>query len=310
MQNVERITLQRKRIYIMPTANGWMFALILLVILIGAVNYGNSLAFMLCFLLTSMSLVSILHTYHNMAGLSIQAGQAEAQFVGQNAYIPLWFNNHQHAARYALNIQISPEKTKLTAPLYHLDLAANAYQRLDIKVELQARGWQPLGRMCISSIFPLGLFRAWSYIKLNQATVLAYPKISGHKTLPQGKPATQGQAQEGQYGNEDFSGYRPYMTGDSPRHVDWKAVARERGWWTKQFTGGMSTEICWLYWQDVQHYANIEQALSQLSCWVAQAEKQQYHYGLSLPQHTIEPNLGQQHQAQCLRVLALFRNEN
>ena len=83
----------------------------------------------------------------------------------------------------------------------------------------------------------------------------------------------QGQAREGQYGNEDFAGYRPYVTGDSPRHIDWKAVARERGWWTKQFTGGMATEICWLRWQDVQHYPNSEQALSQLSFWVTQAEK-------------------------------------
>ena len=168
----------------MPTANGWLFALILLVILMGAVNYGNSLAFMLCFLLASMSLVSILHTYQNVVGLSIQAGQAEAKFVGQNAQIPLWFDNHQHAARYALNIQISPEKTKATADIQHLNLTANAYQRLDITVELQARGWQPLGRVCISSIFPLGLFRAWSYIELSRAVVLAYPQLSGHKVLP------------------------------------------------------------------------------------------------------------------------------
>ena len=51
------VTVQRNRIYIVPTRFGWGFALMCVVMLLGAMNYSNSMAFALAFLL--IGLVSI-----------------------------------------------------------------------------------------------------------------------------------------------------------------------------------------------------------------------------------------------------------
>jgi len=54
--------------------------------------------------------------------------------------------------------------------------------------------------------------------------------------LPLSARGETGGAQGGS-GSEDFSGLRSHTPSDSPRHIAWKAVAREQPMLTKQFTG-------------------------------------------------------------------------
>ena len=56
----------------------------LLLMLLAAINYQNSLAYALTFLLGRF-VVAILHTYRNLAGLIIKAGSTPAVFVGEPA---------------------------------------------------------------------------------------------------------------------------------------------------------------------------------------------------------------------------------
>ena len=71
------VQLDRSRIFILPTATGLLFAVVLLVMLLGAINYANNMGYMFTFLLGSMALVSILHSYRNLAQLQFAAGRAE-----------------------------------------------------------------------------------------------------------------------------------------------------------------------------------------------------------------------------------------
>ena len=80
--------LNRKRIYILPTRQGLAFATAIVVMLAGAMNYNNSLAYVLTFLLVSLALVSLLHTYRNLAGLRISARPAPPVFAGASARFP------------------------------------------------------------------------------------------------------------------------------------------------------------------------------------------------------------------------------
>jgi uncharacterized protein (DUF58 family) len=153
--------------------------------------------------------------------------------------------------------------------------------------------------------YPLGLFRAWSYVEPD-ARCLVYPRPE-RSPLP---TAAAHEAPGGQRspvaGNEDFSGLRTYQLSDSPRHVAWKAVARTDGMLTKQFSGEAAAEL-WLDWERLPPALGLEQRLSRLAGWVLAAERGGARYGLRLPGVEIAPARGDSHAAACLQALALYR---
>ena len=56
---------KRRRIYIFATRQGMFFTFLLLVMLVLAINYSNSMAYVMTFLLGSLLMISMLHTYRN-----------------------------------------------------------------------------------------------------------------------------------------------------------------------------------------------------------------------------------------------------
>ena len=163
----------------------------------------------------------------------------------------------------------------------------------------------PIGRLLLETRYPLGLFRAWSYVE-PEARCLVYPKPD-HARLP---PASAHGASGGQRlqaaGNDDFSGLRMYQPSDSPRHVAWKAAARTDDMLTKQFSGEAAAEL-WLDWERLPPALGLEQRLSRLAGWVLAAERGGARYGLRLPGVEIAPARGDSHAAACLQALALYR---
>ena len=87
------IELGRRRIYILPTRQGVGFALLLMAILLGSANYENGLGYVLTFVLASLALVSILHTYANLAGLRLRPAPAQPVFAGDPATFELVIDN-------------------------------------------------------------------------------------------------------------------------------------------------------------------------------------------------------------------------
>ena len=314
-KNVEQktVVLTRRTIYILPTKAGGTFAVVLLVMLVGSMNYNNSMGYLLTFLLASMAMVSILHTHKNLLGLKIEVGKSQPVFAGEKAQFQLWIDNREHAKRYALKWQqhspvfYSPGSlSNISAnSLTTIDIPENQRVTVTIPVAATQRGWVNLGKVVVVTQFPLNLFYAWSNIQLT-AKILVYPAPLGQISLPTHHSDSQHTGSGQQQGSgEDFIGYRDYQLSDPPRHVDWKAVAKERGWFVKQF-GGTQSDTVWLGWESVQHLSDTETALSQLCLWVLMVDKQTLQYGLKLPQQTFEPNVGEQHRERCLRALALF----
>lgn len=296
------IRLTRKRIYIIPSRHGLLFGFILGLMLLGSMNYNNSMGFVLTFLLASMALVSILHTYRNLAGLQFSAGQTEAVFAGETLHFSLWADNREQQARHALSFTLQRDAPP---PAQVFDLPADQRVCLHLPLPTRQRGQYPLGRILLETHFPLGLFRAWTYLHLD-GEALVYPRPSGQKQLPPGSPDEQGEERQLGDSGDDFVGYRAYRLGDSPRHVDWKAAARERGYLVKQFGGEAGQALLWLDWRQVSHLRDPEAALGQLCQWVLSADTQYASYGLRLPGMEIEPGQGHAHKHACLESLALF----
>ncbi|MCV6636442.1 DUF58 domain-containing protein [Candidatus Albibeggiatoa sp. nov. NOAA] len=312
----QSVQLTRKQVYILPTRHGFLFVLVLFVMLLGSINYNNNMGFLLTFLLASTAMVSMLHAHYMLHGLKVSVGKANRVFVGEQAQFQLWVDNQNKAARYALHWSLGYKNItsllnwslgKNSAPTVLMtDIPADQRTIITIPMVAKQRGQLPLEPLTVSTRFPFGLFYVWAFVYVDAST-LVYPAPLGLRQLPKGaENDEQGDNASMQLGRggDDFIGYRDYKVGDSPKHVDWKAVARGQDWHIKQF-GGASSKSLWLSLEQVQHL-NIEAALSQLCLWVLVADSQNAQYGLKLPQQTIKPDYGEQHREKCLTALALY----
>jgi len=305
---------KRQRVYIFLTRYGFIFSLTLLVMLLGAINYNNSLAYALTFLLAGLFMVSMLHTYSNLRGLIISVSPAEPVFAGQQACFPLLLDNRLGPSRHTIDLQL-PAKLKprlrKTDPLASIsvNIPGRTLQAKNFYVDTTKRGYLVPGRIRISSNWPVGLFRAWSFMNIDQRCVV-YPRPQGRAALP--LQATAGEEEQtGQgSGSEDFTGFRQYQAGDSMRAVDWKAYARERGLLTKRFNGSGTSKIL-VDWQQTGYMSNIEQRLSQLCLWIIAAEQQGAQYALVLPGFAGSHfDKGETHKHRCLQALASYGVDN
>jgi len=89
------IVLVHRRVYIVPTQLGWLFALTLLILLIGSINYALSLGFALTFLLAGMGLAAMAHTARNLARMAISVGRVEPVFAGEQAQFRLHLDSRE-----------------------------------------------------------------------------------------------------------------------------------------------------------------------------------------------------------------------
>jgi len=291
------VVLGHRRVYIVPTRLGWLFGATLGILLIGSINYALQLGFALTFLLAGLGLAAMVHTTRNLARLAVSAGRAEAVFAGEAAQFRLFLDNRARHDRPAVLVRHRGSGAQVV-----LELPAGSVVEAVLAVPAARRGWLALTRVMLETRFPLGLFRAWSYVEPD-ARCLVYPRPE-HAPLPApAQDAAAGTSRAQARGNDDFSGLRAYQPQDPPRHVAWKAVARADAMLTKQFSGAAGSEL-WLDWSGLPAL-EPEQRLSRLAGWVLAAERSGARYGLRLPGLEIPPGSGDAHRVACLQALAL-----
>jgi uncharacterized protein (DUF58 family) len=291
------VVLSQRRVYILPTRHGYTFGVALTLMLIGSINYQLSLGYMLTFLLAGVGVVSILHTYRNLAHIAVSAGKVEPAFAGGTALFHLHFDNPTTFDRVAIEARCGQVRAACDVP-------ANGAAAVVLALPAARRGWFRVPRMTIETRYPAGLLRAWSYVQPD-ATGLVYPHPEPAPLPDLTAMPDRGDAAVGGTGNDDYWGLRPYQPSDSPRHIAWKAAAREGTLLTKVFVGHGAYEL-WLDWDALPGAAGVEARLSALTHQVLAAEEANVPYGLRLPGQRLEPALGEAHRDACLKALALF----
>jgi uncharacterized protein (DUF58 family) len=278
-----------------------------LLFVLGAIWYGassqnNAASYLLLFALLSVFLVSIPRTLSNLGGLQATAESIKPAFAGQEVSLPVEVTNESRATRYGIALTL-PD---LGDACERMDeLPAGKAARTVLRFPAATRGEHEIGRLRLTSVYPLGFLRVLKQIPSPQRYVV-YPKPAGDQRLPaeiarSGQRSSRRELGEG----DDFAGVRAYVRGESQRHIDWKAVARGQALMTKQFTA----EADGLLYLDLAavRLDNLEARLSQLALWVIEAERARRPYGLRLPAVEIRPSLGEPHLHRCLRELALFQ---
>ncbi len=295
--DIDTVTLNRKRIYILPSRSGYIFALALSAMLLAAINYNNSLAYALTFLLSSVATISMLHTWRNLHNLKVNIGECHVVHKGEMIQVPVAISNQDTRHHFALKLAWPGQE-----PI-HIDLNPEQQQWVQLTTPAVQRGYQPIGKLVIYSRFPLGLFHTWSNLRFDHHC-LVYPAPSENKQLPSANTHNDADNGEGKKGTDDFIGQRRYQSGDSMHHINWKALAKERGLFIKQFGGESPNELL-LSWHQTEN-TDIEGRLSQLTRWVMEAHQQGLHFGLELPQVQFPVDHSELHYHRCLKALALY----
>lgn len=289
--------LYHRRIFTLPNRAGMAFLATLATLLVASINYQLNLGYLLTFLSASMAWVGLHLSFGNLSGLRCHSARAEPVFCGEVAAFEFQIENTKKRARYAIRVSCGTSQSR-----FHVNPLENKTALL--LVETTQRGWLDAPRATIDSLFPLGIWRVWSYWQ-PAARCLVYPAPENN---PPPLPTDQqghGEVEGDLAGSEHFAYVRPYQYGDSPRRIAWKMVARSDGevLATKNFEGGASKKI----WLDLNATGSpsLEQSLSRLTAWVLEAEERGMDYGLRLTQQHIAPSHGEAHRLQCLKALAL-----
>lgn len=292
------VVLGRRQLFMLPTRFGLLFAVLLMVQLLAAINYGNGLAYALTFLLGSLAVVSMLYTHRNLFRLRLSASACAPVFAGEVASFRIHLVNDSDTPRFGVAVM------KAKKEIARVDIPAHSSADVNLGVPAVKRGWLMLPELTVTTRFPLGLLYSWSRRLALNHSCLVYPRpadpTARHTREEESLESTTGI----KAGGDDYIGAREFQPGDSPRHVDWKAVARGEPWRVKQFGAGYQATV-WLDW-DTLEGLDAETRLSVLARWVLDAEQNGMLYGLRLPPQTLTPANGEHHQHECLQRLALF----
>jgi uncharacterized protein (DUF58 family) len=286
-------------VYVLPTRYGAIFFAVLIGLLVGAVNYGNNLAFLMTFLLASIAFVSVIHAHRNLSGLARPVVRVRPVFAGENAVFEITFPRTDRV-RLAVDFKFED------GPSVRVDLSPELTETVRAPVPAKHRGVLDPGGLKVWTRFPLGLFRAWTGFEAG-ARVMVYPKPArGPVDLEFGWES--GGEREGARsgpGVDDFKDIRPYQPGDPMQRIAWKQSSRGQGLMTKEFEARLGASSL-LDWSRLTG-AGTERKLSLLCAMVLKAESLGVDYGLQLPGRTIDPARGEAHKRLCLEALALFR---
>ena len=293
------ITLNQKRIFIFPSRAGAGFLTLVAGLLLGGINYENNMLFSFAFLLLSVFLVTILHTYSNLSGLTIKCGAAQPTFVGDYAEFEVVLSRTGQRRYEGLQLSwagADPVKTKL------ID---GKQRRVSIFVPADSRGVLKVGRLLVETHYPLGLLRAWTWLDF-RAKCMVYPRPEPTKALLKAVSASN---REGSYmqqnGTDDFAGYKDYVPGDSLKQVAWHNVARGLPMMSKQYQSQADHRI-WIDWEQFKTEPT-ELRLQRMCYLVLYADQQNLEYGVRLPGLEFVPSSNALHKLQCLQALALFQ---
>jgi uncharacterized protein (DUF58 family) len=294
-------TVDRRRIYILPTRFGLMLAALLVAMLIAGLNYNSNLGLAFAFFMVSVVLVAMHHCHRNLSGLSVDANIEIDAFAGGDAVFYFMLKNGSAVERSDIEIHLESSPPH---PEAIRTIGGESYERLMLPVPLAERGVARWSQFEVRTRHPFGWFRAWTYVYASLSVFVA-PRPAGERRLPAAAAESGRTLRSEARGDEDFAGLRAYAPGVPLKHMAWKVLARGGEAAVRVYTEfGAHPE--WLEWTSLEGL-DTEARLSQLCRWVLECESGYMRpYGLRIPGVEVPPGRGMAHRTHCLRALASY----
>lgn len=298
------LRLAARRVYILPTPAGWTFALLLGVMFIAGMNYGNGLALLFTFWLTGFALVAMVQTQRSLTAVQLLSADASPAHAGDAVSLRIRLEGRTPAADLHLEQDQLPDSSvegNASLPQAARDATdASGALQLDIPVSRRGRWRAPALRL--STTAPFGLFRCWTWLHMDVRT-LVYPKAAGRRPVPETMGEHNGSLRR-HHGQDELAWLRDFREGDSPRQVAWKAYARGQPLLVREYEGEGSLRHEFDF--DALTGLDAEQRLSQLTRWILDARAHGENWVLKLSGEVPMAGAGEDHLARCLAKLALY----
>jgi len=300
----ESYTTNRKQLYILPTRIGFIFALLILALLVAAIRFNHQATYLLTFILAAIGQVTSLYTHKNLLGLNLSSRTHTNVFCKEDAVFNVTINNPTESARHAVWLICNDHKTTF-------ELAAKRHKSIAVSLATKKRGNFSLPPVILSSQYPIGILFSWTRSFISTANCVVYPEPKQILPFPEQVANDFSNDQTSSIsrkGSDELSHTRPYQTGDRPRDIHWQAYAKHQQLVSRELVTDSfpSTEF---NWQQVNKLS-IEDKLSQLCAWIVEAEEKKIDYILRIPSYCSDNSHGEQHKHKCLRALALFDQEH
>lgn len=295
------LTLAGRRIYILPTPAGWMFALLLATMFVAGMNYGNGLALLFTFWLAGFALVAMVQTQRSLAGTRLLAVSVSPVHAGDALTVRLAVAGDVAPGDLQLQVDGQPDTEVKQAA----DLPADANGEVTLRIPAGRRGRWRAPPLHLSSTAPFGLFRTWTWLSMEASTVI-YPRASGLRSPPEQPGENPGSVPQ-PHGLDELAWLRDFRDGDSPRQVAWKAYARGQPLLVREYHGEGALQHEFDF--DALPGLDTEARLSQLTRWVLDAHARGEGWVLRLPGSAPLAGSGGAHLTESLTKLALHGQE-
>lgn len=288
----QEVVLSQRRIFVFLTKEGLLFGFLLFITFLAGVNYANNLILGVFFLLSSILVICIHHSYAQLSGLKLKVIYAQDSQVGGQA-------------RY--QIELSPTTAKCYCQLelvwqqYQRIAVLNDKQVLDFNLDTAQRGKFSPPRLMLQSVYPLGLIRAWTYVYFDM-DIWVSPKPIECERNALNRIGGDGYEAHALSGQEEFFELKNYVQGESLSRVSWSHLAKGQGLLSKQFIDFSAEQDA----LDYEHMPAIdhETKLSQLAYWVQTLTAQNIAFSMLLPTTHLPLGYGEEHARVALRMLA------
>ncbi len=298
-------TLTQRNVYILPTKAGLVFCATLVIMLLASINYQLNLGYVLTFLLAGSGVVSMHLTHGVLRGLTLHMRPSAPVVAGDAAVLDIVFTN-PGKSRHALALHFDDRGVHGRSFAW-VDIPAQGQETARVSLVPASRGWHAVPTLVVETVFPFGLFRAWTLWR-PATRVLAYPRpetpappLPTAQSVPGERPLPNAHA------GSELEGVRPWRRGDSMRQVAWKKMART-GEMVSRDTAGSGSRELWLDWSATNGHlrSDAELRLSRLAAWVMAADRSGATYGMRLPGREYAAGHGDAHRRALLEALALW----
>jgi uncharacterized protein (DUF58 family) len=294
--------LSNRNIFIMPTRFGYAYLVFVILLFLLATNYQNNVIMLLSYLMASLFITTMMHSFYNFSGIVLSSDKQAAGYAKHNISFPI----NLIVPNKRLDLSFSFDDHQAT----HLPKSVKGEQTVYVFCSYENRGVYLPGRLKVWSEYSFGLFITWTRIDFNHRCSV-YPEAT---TLSNNQNSFTDSSKnnvlfetsllEYKPGTDDFFELKSHVIGEPLSRIAWKQFARGQGLLTKHYQN-QEGSIRWLKLADMPNHG-LEKQLQYLCFLVNDFSNTGQTFGLDLGTDKTQPNQGEHHFKQCLMALATF----
>ena len=109
------VLLRRNRIYVLPTATGLFFGLLLGTMGLGALNFNNNPALLLALLLAGAAQASLIAAHMQLSGVRLVAASADPVAAGEDLRLRIALDTVDARVRRGLRVAVAEDAARLAS---------------------------------------------------------------------------------------------------------------------------------------------------------------------------------------------------